>query len=136
MTEYTFEYGRLPGCHNLFVFGCDEHSGNTNELELHETDNSLGKETVDNVNCYPESFGKKTVTEMDLKKPVDESLTHLPSNLALSINIIRSRHGLFFQFTHVRENLIGILGDHGWIKVINLVNEVFADLLDFCTGSS
>ena len=68
----------LRRSHDFLVFRSDEHSGDTYELELDERDDTVRKESIDNVDGDPKSFGKHVIPHVNLQEPVNESRTHRP----------------------------------------------------------
>lgn len=78
----------IPRCDDLFVLGSNVHGSHTNELELHEGYNTLGKETIDNVDGNPEGLRQKVITEVDLQEPIDERGPHIPRYLRLPVDIV------------------------------------------------
>ncbi len=67
-----------PRSQDLFILCRNKHRRNADQLKLDERDDSLGKESIDNVDCDPEGFGEHVVSKMNLKKPVDEGSSHAP----------------------------------------------------------
>lgn len=47
----------IPRCHNLLILSRNEHGRNSNKLKLDETNNSVRKESINNVDGDPKRFG-------------------------------------------------------------------------------
>ena len=69
-----------------------ECAATADELQLDDGDDALAEEAVDDIDRDPERLREKVVTEVHLEEPIDERLTHVPSNFVLARHVFRVRH--------------------------------------------
>ena len=82
---------------NFFVFRRDKHSGNANELEFDQRNDTFGEESINDIDGNPKRLGKHVVLEVNLYEPVDKRLPHGPRNFVLLGHIIWTCHHFLLE---------------------------------------
>ena len=75
----------------------DPESGTTNELVVFNVDDAARDIAIDDVEGQVERFWSKAEGEVDLDEEVNETRSHMPSNLGLLIHGLSRTHGVLLK---------------------------------------
>lgn len=82
------------GTDDFFVFGGDEETGDTDELEFGDGDDAGGEEAIDHVDSEEEGFREESELVVDFDEPVGQGRSHFPSKIGLIFHVIRVSHSV------------------------------------------
>mmetsp|Transcript_11863 Transcript_11863/g.21740 ORF Transcript_11863/g.21740 Transcript_11863/m.21740 type:complete len:208 (-) Transcript_11863:161-784(-) len=107
---------------NLFILCCQQHSNNTDKLELLPADHFLIQKSVDNFHGQEKGFRQELELEVHINQPVDKDCSHFFINVSLdAAHVVRRGSPDQLRFSKMVKYFFQVICRVQWVGSVLLI---------------